>query len=166
MAQPIIDGVVIAFQSPRLEWVWFDAGRDRGLKPERLLWMHKPNDETFPWRGWLLKSEAIRVMSIGKPEWVDIHPYAHDTYINNWSIGNDDFISGLHTTIKPIPVIQDLVSRVGGIVYDPFLGSGTTIVACERLGRLGRGIEISPAYVAVSLQRLADMGLEPELVNT
>jgi len=48
-------------------------------------------------------------------------------------------------------------------VLDPFLGSGTTLVACERLGRKGRGIEISPAYVAVTLQRLAGMGLMPEL---
>jgi DNA modification methylase len=48
----------------------------------------------------------------------------------------------------------------GDIVYDPFLGSGTTMVAAEQLGRLAYGMEISPAYVAVSLQRLADMGLE------
>ena len=56
-------------------------------------------------------------------------------------------------------------SGIGELIIEPFLGSGTTLVACERLGRLGRGIEISPAYVAVSLQRLADMGLEPELVE-
>jgi len=50
-------------------------------------------------------------------------------------------------------------------VYDPFLGSGTTLVACEQLGRIGYGMEISPAYVAVTLQRLADMGLEPRLAE-
>jgi DNA modification methylase len=46
-------------------------------------------------------------------------------------------------------------------VFDPFLGAATTIVACEQLGRLGRGIELSPAYVAIALERLAGMGLEP-----
>jgi DNA modification methylase len=41
-------------------------------------------------------------------------------------------------------------------VYEPFSGSGTTIIACEQLGRKCRAIEISPAYVAVALQRWAD----------
>jgi len=52
-----------------------------------------------------------------------------------------------------------------GDVYDPFLGSGTTMVAAEQLGRLCYGMEISPPYVAVALQRLADMGLEPRKVD-
>jgi len=56
-----------------------------------------------------------------------------------------------------------LVSDSGEAVLDPFLGSGTTAVACERLGRQCRGIEISPAYAAVCLDRLARMGLEPQL---
>lgn len=56
-------------------------------------------------------------------------------------------------------------SEIGAIIWEPFLGSGSTLVVCENLGRLGRGIEISPAYVGVSLQRLADMGLEPYLAE-
>jgi site-specific DNA-methyltransferase (adenine-specific)/site-specific DNA-methyltransferase (cytosine-N4-specific) len=44
---------------------------------------------------------------------------------------------------------------------DPFLGSGTTLVACEQLGRIGYGIEIHPKYVAVTLERLKGLGLEP-----
>jgi len=43
------------------------------------------------------------------------------------------------------------------IVWDPFLGSGTTLIACERLHRKCRGIEIAPGYVAVTLQRWAEM---------
>jgi len=39
-------------------------------------------------------------------------------------------------------------------VYDPFLGSGTTMVACQNLNRKCRGIEISPAYCAVTLERM------------
>jgi DNA modification methylase len=46
-----------------------------------------------------------------------------------------------------------------------FSGSGTTIIACEQLGRKCRAIEISPAYVAVALQRWADAtGKTPKLV--
>lgn len=54
-------------------------------------------------------------------------------------------------------------SRTGRVVYDPFLGSGTTLVAAEQCGRLGYGMEIEPKYVAVCLQRLQGMGLAPRL---
>lgn len=50
-----------------------------------------------------------------------------------------------------------------GDVYDPFMGTGPTLVACEQLGRRGYGMEIEPKYVAVSLERLAGMGLTPKL---
>mgnify|MGYP001572882390 CR=1 FL=1 len=78
------------------------------------------------------------------------------------------YINDLHPTMKPIELYEKCInnhSENNNIVLELFLGSGTTLVACERLNRIGRGVEISPAYVAVSLQRLADMGLEPKLVE-
>ena len=63
-----------------------------------------------------------------------------------------------HCSTKPLSIIDKLVNGMTGdgvIVYDPFLGSGTTLIACERLGRKCRAVEISPAYVAVALQRWA-----------
>jgi len=58
-----------------------------------------------------------------------------------------------HPTQKPLTVIEPFVQMVEGIVYDPFAGSGTTLIACERLGRKCRAVEISPAYCAVTLER-------------
>jgi DNA modification methylase len=49
-------------------------------------------------------------------------------------------------------VIGDLMNRSRGVV-DCFLGTGTTIIAAEKLGRDGRGIELSPAYVDVAVKR-------------
>jgi DNA modification methylase len=46
-------------------------------------------------------------------------------------------------------------SRHDSIIHEPFTGTGTTLVACENLHRRGRGIEISPAYCAVTLERMA-----------
>jgi DNA modification methylase len=73
-----------------------------------------------------------------------------------------------HATPKPVPMICRAIKSsvpAGGIVYEPFSGSGTTIIACEQLGRKCRAIEISPAYVAVALQRWADAtGKTPRLV--
>jgi len=50
--------------------------------------------------------------------------------------------------------------------FDPFLGSGTVLIACEQTGRRGRGIEICEKYCAVTLERLAQMGLEPVRAET
>ena len=44
-------------------------------------------------------------------------------------------------------------SRRGGVVLDPFLGSGTSVIAAERTGRRARGIEIDTAYVDVAVRR-------------
>ncbi len=64
---------------------------------------------------------------------------------------------------KPIVIYSDR----GDVIYEPFSGSGTTLVACERLGRKCRAVEISPAYVAVAIQRWVDVtGGEPVLLDT
>ena len=52
-----------------------------------------------------------------------------------------------------------------GDVYDPFLGSGTTMCAAQVLDRICYGMEIEPKYVAVVLERLSEMGLKPELLT-
>jgi DNA modification methylase len=64
-----------------------------------------------------------------------------------------------HSTQKPIECMAIPVrnnSQPGDAVYEPFSGSGTTIIACENLNRRCRAIEISPGYVAIALQRWAD----------
>ena len=59
-----------------------------------------------------------------------------------------------------------LFTRDGEIVLEPFSGSGTTIIACENLSRRCRAVEISPAYVAVALERWhVHTGKTPELVS-
>lgn len=72
-----------------------------------------------------------------------------------------------HPNQKPSPLIAEIVNRYSNdsaIVVDCYAGSGTTLVACEQTGRIGRGCEIEPKYCAVILERLAGMGLTPERV--
>lgn len=67
--------------------------------------------------------------------------------------------NGTHPTQKPVEIFQIPIqnhTKTSDICYDPFLGSGTTMVACENLKRKCRGIEISPDYCAVILQRMSD----------
>jgi DNA modification methylase len=64
-----------------------------------------------------------------------------------------------HPTMKPVALIANAIghaSSSGCLVYDPFLGSGTTLIAAEQLNRKCYGMEISPAYCAVILQRATD----------
>jgi DNA modification methylase len=76
----------------------------------------------------------------------------------------------LHPTVKPAALVADAiqdVTRRGEIVLDPFLGSGTLLVACELTGRHARGLEIAPAYVDVALERwIAMTGRQPILEST
>ena len=59
-------------------------------------------------------------------------------------------------TVKPVALVADAMrdcSRRGDIVLDPFMGSGTTILAAERVGRRAYGLEIDPLYVDVAIRR-------------
>lgn len=71
-----------------------------------------------------------------------------------------------HPTQKPVECMSSLIRNHSGDVYEPFNGSGTTIIACEQLGRKCCAIEIDPGYVAVALQRFKDAtGRSPTLVD-
>ena len=61
----------------------------------------------------------------------------------------------------------DKFTNKNEIVYEPFTGTGTTLIACERLSRKCRAVEISPAYCAVTLERWHEMtGEMPILLDT
>jgi DNA modification methylase len=82
---------------------------------------------------------------------------------NVWSYpGVSGFRSGrlddlrAHPTVKPVALVADAIRDCTprkGIVLDPFLGSGTTILAAEKIGRRAYGIEIDPLYVDVAIRR-------------
>ena len=63
-----------------------------------------------------------------------------------------------HPTQKPVPVMRWILenySEPNQIILDPFLGSGTTAIACKMLGRKYIGIEISPEYCKIARRRVA-----------
>jgi DNA modification methylase len=82
-----------------------------------------------------------------------------------WEIDKPQKSETGHSTQKPIECMERPIrnnSKPGELIYEPFSGSGTTIIACERIGRKCRAIELNPAYVAVAIQRWADAtGKEP-----
>lgn len=75
----------------------------------------------------------------------------------------------LHKAVFPVDFALWFIERfsnAGGVVYEPFCGTGTTLLACEQLGRVGRAVELEPTYVAIALQRWVDtFGVRPELLD-
>jgi DNA modification methylase len=93
------------------------------------------------------------------------------TYPGASSLGSDAR-QGLqhHPTVKPTAMLQDALidlTNRGEIVLDPFLGSGSTLIAAENTGRVCCGIELDPPYVDVIIRRYeAETGAAVILADT
>ena len=85
--------------------------------------------------------------------------------VNSFGANQKDL--ALHPTVKPVALVADAikdVTRRGEIVLDGFGGSGTTLIAAERTGRVARLVELDPIYCDVICRRYAALtGVEPEL---
>lgn len=83
--------------------------------------------------------------------------------MNSFGKDRDATLAG-HPTPKPLAMVGDAIldcSKRGGIVLDAFAGSGTTLLAAERTGRRGCGIELDPHYVDLIIKRFKEVyGLE------
>ena len=91
---------------------------------------------------------------------------------NGWFDTSHDHRLGVpldtHGAGMPVSVALRAITwhcRADGNVFEPFCGTGTTMVAAEQLGRVCYGVEIHPPYCAVILERMSAMGLEPERVD-
>jgi DNA modification methylase len=86
------------------------------------------------------------------------------------SFGTNQKDLALHPTVKPVALVADAikdVTRRGEIMLDGFGGSGTTLIAAERTGRVARLVELDPIYCDVICRRYAALtGVEPVLGAT
>lgn len=67
----------------------------------------------------------------------------------------------MHPTVKPVELIKDAIldaSNRGGVVLDTFLGSGSTLIAAEKAGRICYGVELEPKYVDTAIRRYESLG--------
>jgi DNA modification methylase len=112
-------------------------------------------------------TELIFLMCLGEDYYTNQGRY--DTWYNTWRIGTQGSQTEGHGAAFPVELVEKGINSFcveNGIMIDPFLGSGTTLIACERLGRKCRAVEISPAYCAVAIQRWVDMTKgEPNLIE-
>jgi len=114
------------------------------------------------------KHELIFLFKNGKtPHTNNVELGVHGRYRTNvWdyagvnSFGKNRELLKLHPTVKPVEMIWDAildVSTRGDIVLDSFLGSGSTLIACEKAKRACRGIELEPLYIDTTIRRWQDL---------
>jgi len=111
------------------------------------------------------KHELVFVFRVGDlPHFNAVELGKHGRHRTNvWDYASVNSFKGsrredlrLHPTVKPSALVADAVqdvTRRGDLVLDLFLGSGTTLVAAERVGRRFRGLDIDPAYVDIAIDR-------------
>lgn len=79
---------------------------------------------------------------------------------------NADGGKRVHPTQKPIQVMIEAIqwaARDAKTILDPFMGSGTTLVACQRMGRNGTGIELDPEYFDIACRRVDEATRQPDM---
>ncbi len=109
-----------------------------------------------PSRCWLVwdKENGDNAFADCELAWTNIdQPVRIKRHMWNGMIRKDKEERTIHPTQKPVSVMAWCVEMTSGVVYDPFLGSGTTLIAAEQLGRKCYGMEISPAYCDVIVKR-------------
>ena len=93
--------------------------------------------------------------------------YGDNSQSDVWEVAVDR--SKEHKTPKPVKLVEKAIlnsSKKNNIVLDSFLGSGTTLIACEKTNRKCFGLELSPKYVDVIIKRWEDYtGKKAELIN-
>ena len=155
---PASVGVLISFHSPQAFPPLLDAARSAGWTWGRMLWFWKPGTAfgVVPWHGWARRSECILVMH-NDPDWPAYVDYHADMYAHKKGDGGtEDAVDDqevLHPTLKPLWIVADLIAHTTGLIYDPFLGSGTTLIAADQLDRVCYGLEIAHKYCDVIVQR-------------
>ncbi len=84
---------------------------------------------------------------------------------NGYTRDSERNVPRVHQTQKPIAVMEWCLGFLpdARTILDPFMGSGTTLVACAKLGRKGIGIELDPGYFEIACKRVRDAYAQPDL---
>lgn len=154
--------LLYCFNADRMVFALRDGMQDAGFRLSQLLvWVktqpiagrldHHPQHELIAF-GWHGTHERIR----NADRSVLVHPKPQR--------------STLHPTCKPVALLRRLVlngTRIGEVVYDPFLGSGSTLIACEETKRRCINIELSPDYCQVICERFERAtGIAPAIIHS
>lgn len=159
------------FNSQRTMWDFKKVLDKTPFEYIQLLIWHYPNtipSGKKPKYAWTLSYQPVFLVSKGTPE-IDIYGKAFRAGLQRTDVwkftacqsnfkAND--LKKIHPSQKPVKLIEYMVlssTNEGDIVLDPFIGSGTTAVACKRLNRHFIGIEIVPEYCEMARNRISQV---------
>lgn len=162
-------GWLLAFCQAEAVAAWRDVMENAGLSWRRAMVWVKPDGSPQlsgdrPAQGY--ESIAAAWCGAGRSQWNGggkrgVFVYGkHDPGTGHGGRANE------HPTQKPVALMQDLVglfSNTGATILDPFMGSGTTGVACVKLGRKFIGIEIEPKYFDIACRRIEEAHKQPDM---
>jgi len=137
----------------RTEVIW-QSWREVGLLPHQvLIWKKTRSVLTYSHFMWNYEPMMYGWRQGHMPK---VKPPADAKAV--WEIGSaiEDGMSGIHPTQKPVETVKRPIAyhtRPGGLIYEPFLGSGTALIAAEETGRTCSALEQSPAFVDVAVTR-------------
>lgn len=173
-------GVYVAGPGGRMSRVFLEVLEDLGVYRQTIVWVKDAlvlGRSDYHWRHELVytgnKPDKRKRAKEGSPIHYGWRPGAAHFFITDrtldsvWEIPRPRR-SAEHPTIKPAELVERSIiasSRRGEIVLDPFVGSGTTILAAEHANRACRALEIDPAYGQVVVERWAAYtGRKPEKI--
>jgi site-specific DNA-methyltransferase (adenine-specific)/modification methylase len=113
-----------------------------------------------PSRGWLVWNKPERNFTLAEAElaWTNL-----DTVVRVFDCHRSDQ-GREHPTQKPLELMKWCIQRLkAATILDPFMGSGTTGVACAKLGRNFIGIEIEPKYFDIACRRVEEACKQPDM---
>jgi site-specific DNA-methyltransferase (adenine-specific) len=162
LSSAICGGWFIAFCTVEGTWMWAQAINASPIKYKRsCVWVKPDSTPQLNGQGPAQGAECFVTAWSGKG-------------FANWNSGGKRGVythcvnvgrHGGHPTEKPVPLMREILSdftQRGQIVLDPFMGSGTTGIACIKTGRKFIGIEKDPAYFDVALERISDAHSRPD----
>ena len=149
------DASIYEFYATMKARVFYDAFEDAGFKVGAGLIWKKPRAPLMR-TDWKFNSEPIIFgwRKDGKHIWYGDQKQTNVFEFDGIKNSKDDGFG--HPSSKPVPLIAYLIrqcTQTNGIVLDGFLGSASTLIACDQLGRICYGVEIEPKFVDVAVAR-------------
>lgn len=131
---------------------------------QHVIWGGNYFADLLPARGkWLVWDKDQRInQSDGELAWTSHHGALRVFDLNRVSLMTD---GAQHPTQKPVEIMKWSIQQLErpSTILDPFMGSGTTGVACVKLGRKFIGIEIDPGYFEIACKRIRDAYAQPDM---
>jgi site-specific DNA-methyltransferase (adenine-specific) len=164
LAASVPGATAAVFYDNRIMPFALDAFRRSGWQYLRFLSFYRRWGNAHKMNGWMSTTDPVLIFAAPGAKPTFHGRWAHDTYVRASPSAED---TG-HPAQKATGFVAQIVEQLcpaDGLVVDPYMGSGTTVVAAQMMGRRAIGIEIEERYCELAAKRLQQAVLPMELVS-